>query len=164
MHLAPPSPLPVGHACCRCIYQHLPHTTMLALLTLRRRDTLSANPALTLALTAPTVPACDRPPFPHPTAQLHQYLPHLFLNETEPVDLGHAYVGDRKEFAKIALDTSGASGSFTVKGALNSHWDPNHTGATATGRWPGQTILDASWNTTGNYKNASKFPELSLHG
>ena len=108
--------------------------------------------------------ASPRRPFPHPTARSHQYLPHLFLNETEPVDLGHAYVGDRKEFARIALGVSSAGGSFAVEGVRRSHWDPNHTGTIDTGRWPGQTILDASWTTAGNYKNASDFPELSLHG
>ena len=100
------------------------------------------------------------------------YLPHLYLNETEPVDLGHAYVGDRKEFAAISLALSTSAGIdgnyqkglFAVTGVRDSHWDPNNTGTKATGAFPGETILTAEWETTGNLKPASEYPALSLAG
>ena len=84
------------------------------------------------------------------------YLPHLYLNETEPVDLGHAYVGDRKEFAYIMLNSTSTQhagesvehGALKMTGVTDSHWDPNSTGAKATGAFPQQRILSAEWSTT----------------
>jgi hypothetical protein len=96
------------------------------------------------------------------------YLPHLYLNESTPVDLGHAYVGDRKEFADIRLDESypagdgDGNGTFAVTGRADAHWDPD--GVNASGRFPGEQILNAQWRTTGPYRDASAFPTLSLAG
>ena len=95
------------------------------------------------------------------------YLPHLFLNESEPVDLGHSYVGDRKELAAIALglDRKAGSGSFVVTGVNASHWTPDggshsHDPDAPTGAFPGEVILSAQWNASGlnpEYSNASEW-------
>eukprot|EP00729_Bicosta_minor_P006873 gene6873-34669_t len=100
------------------------------------------------------------------------YLPHLYLNETEPVDLGHSYVGDRKEYAHISLDTNESAGIdgnrqhgvFKVTGVNDSHWDPNNTGTKPAGAYPGKAIISAEWTTTGSLQPASKFPALPLPG
>jgi hypothetical protein len=73
------------------------------------------------------------------------YLPHLYLNETEPTVLGQFWAGDDKEVATITrVQTKSGSGSFTVKG------NPEHPFA-------GETILEASW-TDGEFSNATAFP------
>jgi hypothetical protein len=63
------------------------------------------------------------------------YLPHLYLNETEPVILGREWAGDDKELGVIERASSAQGGSFKVTGS------PMHPFA-------GRPIIEATWATT----------------
>jgi hypothetical protein len=77
------------------------------------------------------------------------YLPHLYLNETEPTVLGQFWAGDDKEVATITRNQTDSGGSFTVTGK------PDHP-------FKGEMIIEASW-TNDIYSNASLSPAFQAN-
>ena len=74
------------------------------------------------------------------------YLPHLYLNETAPVQLGRLWVGDNKELGTIMHEEDGSGGgSFRVTGAKGHEF-------------AGARIVEAAWTAAGDEANATAFP------
>lgn len=82
------------------------------------------------------------------------YLPHLFLNETAPVDLGRLWAGDDKELGIISatgIEDETQEGSFSVIGSKHS-------------RFSGQPIVDASWKTLNEtWRRLPSYPYFEKH-
>ena len=71
------------------------------------------------------------------------YLPHLYLNETAPVQLGRLWVGDDKELGTIVHEEDEhGSGSFRVTGAKGHAYE-------------GTSIAEAAWVAAGDEANAT---------